>query len=62
MQTYLEMALSETNRLTNLVLQLETCIVSGQQQRATAVSLPDIISQVHLMVNTSNKITSAVCV
>ncbi|MFZ1400532.1 MAG: GAF domain-containing protein [Candidatus Promineifilaceae bacterium] len=49
MQTYLEMALSETNRLTNLVLQLRDVYRQASSNVQNPVSLPDVISQVHLI-------------
>jgi PAS domain S-box-containing protein len=49
MQSYLEMALSETKRLTNLVLQLRDVYRQASSNVQKPVSLPDIVSQVHLI-------------
>lgn len=48
-QSYLEMALSETNRLTNLVLQLRDVYRPANSNPLQPVSLSDIVGQVHLI-------------
>ena len=48
-QSYLEMALSETNRLTNLVLQLRDVYRPASSNPLQPVSLSDIVGQVHLI-------------
>lgn len=48
-QSYLEMAFSETNRLTNLVQQLRDVYRPASSKAQEPVSLPDVVSQVHLI-------------
>lgn len=48
-QSYLEMALSETNRLTNLALQLRDVYRPASSNPQQPVSLSDIVGQVHLI-------------
>lgn len=48
-QSFLEMGLSETNRLTNLVLQLRDVYRPSGSNTQQPVSLPDIVGQVHLI-------------
>lgn len=49
MLTYLEMALSETNRLTNLVLQLRDVYRQASSNLQRPVSLLNLAEQVHLI-------------
>lgn len=48
-QAYLEMALSESNRLTNLVVQLRDVYRPASSDKPHQVSLSDIIGQVYLI-------------
>ena len=60
-QSYLDMALSETNRLTNLVLQLRDVYRQAGSDVQKPVSLPDIVSQVHLILQEHLKQNQIVC-
>lgn len=48
-QSYIEMALSETNRLTNLVMQLREVYRPGGSGSRKQVSLPQLVEEVHLL-------------
>jgi len=60
-QSYLEMALSETNRLTNLVLQLRDVYRQASSNTQKPVSLPDIVGQVHLILREHLKQNNISC-
>ncbi len=60
-QSYLKMALSETNRLTNLVLQLRDVYRQANSNTQKPVSLPDVVGQVHLILREHLKQNNISC-